>query len=137
MKHTELRSGNNVNFKTNDGKIIIINVGDITHAGINVFAEATDSWDCELRVMYEFKDLSPIPLTPEILEKCKEFKTKITDKYIVKYQGLKYGVYIEDSRFYFYKFNGFGIDTLCQITYLHQLQNLFFSLVGEELKVNL
>lgn len=122
MRANELRIGNIID-DGNGNPLIVTAINDVL--------VVCDNWACE---HYELRHFI---LTHDFLDKCKEFKTKITDKYIVKYQGLKYGVYIEDSRFYFYKFNGFGIDTLCQITYLHQLQNLYFALTGKELEIKL
>ena len=62
--------------------------------------------------------LLSISLTPEILEKCGF--------------GLK-----EPSVTYVWKFSSFGEVEITTCKYLHQLQNLYFALTGEELKVNM
>lgn len=84
----------------------------------------------------------PIPLTPEMLGKAGfekwdngEYFTRV-DEYISLH------IY-EDGRYVFWSgsaddessFTVIGKDN--RIQYLHQLQNLFFSLTGKELKVNL
>jgi hypothetical protein len=66
----------------------------------------------------------PIPLSPEILEKC-GFKDE-------------YG----NGRYYFDGFEYYNgklwfRTAEIKIQYLHQLQNLYFALTGEELEVNL
>ena len=75
------------------------------------------------------KWVQPIPLTPEILEKC---------GFVIDYQG-DYMISF-NGRVYYYG-NGFimkdfSIKTKLNqfpIQYLHQLQNLYFALTGEEL----
>lgn len=84
--------------------------------------------------------LSPIPLTPEILEKCGFKKNGTFDKQFNN--GNQIEIDLSDE----YKgevwlggsdscTNGMGFVANCQ--YLHQLQNLYFALTGEELTVNL
>lgn len=67
---------------------------------------------------------APIPLTPEMLEKC-GFKVTITEH---TYGNGRVGIF-----FYVGLFT-YGI---AKGRYLHQLQNLYFALTGEELTVNL
>lgn len=76
----------------------------------------------------DYKHLEPIPLTAEILEKCsvKELADISTDTY------LKFG---EDRKLYLVC--DFVKVTDKPIEYLHQLQNLIFSLTGKELEVKL
>lgn len=71
---------------------------------------------------------SPIPLTPEILEKCG----------FVKYEPMMYRlkegwhwIAVDTNSLYI---NG---KQVVLIEYLHQLQNLYFALTGEELTINL
>lgn len=71
-----------------------------------------------LEITTSFEELQPIPLTPEILEKCGK-----TDK---RFQ-LEFS--IMEGRFWYLKHY--------ELFYLHQLQNLYFALTGEELTVNL
>jgi hypothetical protein len=75
------------------------------------------------------KDFQPIPLTPEILEKCGFERMPLTsvkrwfNKETIFYLQLSKSKYFV----YGYKFYPHGI------TYLHQLQNLYFFLTGKEL----
>lgn len=90
--------------------------------------------------------IEPIPLTPEILEQC----------------GFEYGFGTEyhfegDKKYKTYRFNSFALarnggeyfieyryscegrnceDEIIEVEYLHQLQNLYFALTGEELSYN-
>lgn len=69
----------------------------------------------------------PIPITPEILEKCGFEKGSIYF-YFSKFRIVK----INDSNNWLILLS----DTyhhLCKLKYLHQLQNLYFALTGEEL----
>jgi len=84
---------------------------------------------------------SPIQLTQEILEKWCGFndgEIRISDNtYLILDEDEGYNVFIK-------QFNAIGstpdIETVLMpkcIKYLHHLQNLYFALTGEELKVNL
>lgn len=81
---------------------------------------------------YKESEIYPIELTPEILEKAGFVKTGtwyfkspilITDKW-VEIEGVNYD------------YNGAIVETnICQ--YLHQLQNLYHTLTGEELIIEI
>ena len=114
IKANELRIGNWVN-----DKIGLVTIGE--NGKIN-FAD-----------VYE-----PIPLTPEILEKC-GFKTNklqnLFKRVKEKTEGMKSEIHLGDyydERKYYYLV-GLNI----RIIYLHQLQNLYFALTNEELIINL
>jgi hypothetical protein len=72
----------------------------------------------------DFKDISPIPLTPEILEKCG----------FVLMEGSWYNLlYIDPVGAGRFK----CLYSVPYLDYLHQLQNLYFALTGKELEINL
>lgn len=83
------------------------------------------------------QSISPIPLTREILEKCGWISNKICC-----YLDLNEDIYLsfhKDGNFFLVIKNN-DEDSDCEelftklnIKYLHQLQNLIYSLVGEEL----
>ena len=87
--------------------------------------------------------VKPIPLTPEILEKAGFTKGKSI--------GLTLDIRFDETPFYsaylWFEFlagsvylytldDGHNIE-LANFIYLHQLQNLYFALTGEELEINL
>jgi hypothetical protein len=81
----------------------------------------------------EAECLSPIPLTEEILLKC-------------GFEDMGYGLYSLVNLFLNSNNDGFGIEISSnedsffkgvRITSLHQLQNLYFALTGEELEIQL
>lgn len=81
---------------------------------------------------------NPIPLTPEILEKAgfgllKKATTQKWVKYGIHPFELKIGAKRDSYPFYLqgYKFYPYPL------YYLHQLQNLYFALTGNELKISL
>ena len=80
----------------------------------------------------EYHDIDPIILTPQILQKC-GFRNFIRDEWIISHttghadfdltpEGLRLRHPTPSRR---------------PIKYLHQLQNFFFALTGEEIEVNL
>lgn len=86
----------------------------------------------------------PIPLTEEILLKCGFRKRYIRFGYWYFIDILKTETYLRPyigDRYIF----GLNIDQNCDceffdarpISYLHQLQNLYFALTGQELEINL
>jgi hypothetical protein len=75
---------------------------------------------------YPIEDLQPITLTPELLEKSGFEKEN-------DYWNLE-GFKIWHDGKGFYHINS---ELLVHIDYLHQLQNLFYSLTGTELEINL
>lgn len=75
----------------------------------------------------EADNYSPIPLTPEILEKCGLLEGN-------KFRSIEYFNIRDENGYSLY----FDDSYLCvDIKYLHQLQNLYYSLCGEELEINL
>ena len=98
---------------------------------------------------WDYKEWSPIPLTPEILEKAGFKKWGVGDK---KYPGevfyhkepmltdrLMWSAY--EKRVCFctdtYQDLGHRVFYRPRIDYLHQLQNAFFAFYSQELKINL
>lgn len=81
------------------------------------------------------KYYSGIPLTPEILEKCgfeqDEFITR--DFFKQGFFNFKAVNHYEDGFLVICNFMQGGI----KVKYLHQLQNLYFALSGEELNIKL
>lgn len=140
IKAEELRIGNKIFWKDK----FMCTVAAIHNDKIHIFSDDNVSgWSFGLDYF------EPIPLTPEILEKCGfEKESDLGD--MIYYQENKkkgYGVCFnhEEIEFYYYRKKGATDDTLIEVIiydqpymqYLHQLQNLYFCLVGEELKVNL
>jgi hypothetical protein len=116
MKANELRIGNYVN---EYGRIICIESGH----------------DIDLM----FEEFQPIPLTPEILEQC-GFVNKPSGIYKYSYE-IEIDGFDSTFRTWWYGedicLEPMGYDTgYISIKYLHQLQNLFYALTGEELTVN-
>lgn len=84
---------------------------------------------------YDVRYLSPIPLTEELLLKC-GFREEALDEDIQTYVFGKWDFvihknYINDDEFWLT-----GNED-CIIKYLHQLQNLYFAITGEELEIEL
>lgn len=90
----------------------------------------------------DFSQYEPIPLTPEILLACPEFKGGCfelntpdrTLSFVTSPDGNYYPMLIQSPEFSNGEENVFG---LAAIKHLHQLQNLFFALTGKELEIDL
>lgn len=135
----ELRVGNWVDFTGNGGygKVISIN-GEAFQD--NVYLECEESFEWA-----EYKNLTPIPLTPEVLIavrfmkdgfgsynmdiemfSCSLNQLSFSGDYLYLRQG-KSDKRHEDSLVVIWN------KDLMKIFYLHQLQNLYFALTGQEL----
>lgn len=85
-------------------------------------------------------DISPIPLTPEILEKA-GFENEMAEyndfNIVSNFYNAECGINItlHDDGEYCFEFGDQGNMTVIQ--YLHQLQNLYFALTGQELTIDL
>lgn len=77
--------------------------------------------------LYKIEELSPIPITEEILLKCGFFKEE--DRSYRWYLGEYFTYDLDDGGF---KYEGAWIRPL--IKYLHELQNLYFALTQTELE---
>lgn len=125
LKETELRIGNIVNYKNEN-----VIVDRISTIGINSEYGET---------LYMSEEIEPIPITEDILLKCgfievfgvkKEYKIKINKKEDI----LVYNLIVEETSIWT-DYGGFYLDN--QINYIHQLQNLYFALTGNELTIKL
>lgn len=75
--------------------------------------------------------IEPIPLTEEILLKCGFDKFLKGIKCSDIYDTYRLGFFQIENHYGIYVFHG------VEIKHLHQLQNLYFALTGEELKIEL
>jgi hypothetical protein len=135
MKVNELRIGNYVfynserkefgfvsgvqEFLTNDGKIAI---------------------NRRLDIFYDTKDIEPIPLNEDWLLKMGFIKDEFTLKFGIGLFWCKnncddsyYIDFEKDLGGFYIGANGYGY--LRNIEYVHELQNLYFALTGEELVI--
>ena len=86
----------------------------------------------DLQLSYsEYEDWQPIELTPEILEKCGFDKGILWNEFQIN-QELRFYADIDEVVCHLFDKQDHNITV---IKYVHQLQNLYFALTGEELKV--
>ena len=88
-------------------------------------------WNASLK-----EEISPIPLTPEILEKNGWNKSKINDcAYFYYKDGLFLTYTSKDDKFWFDDFD-YSSSICVYIPYIHSLQHLFFGLgINSEMEV--
>lgn len=111
MEATELRIGN---YYQENGKIYTAEYYDIANLV-----------RCE--TMEYVSDMQSIPITEELL-----LKFGLADEFIVKDCKIElYQHFADDSIWFFNIGNTFSVE----IKFVHQLQNLYFALTNEELKL--
>jgi hypothetical protein len=86
---------------------------------------------------YNFNELKPIPLTEEWLFKICRNKFSVKDGWEVEIQGEIFEFFVNDldDTFFMKYTGGEGVSFGKEIKYVHQLQNLYFALTGDELKI--
>lgn len=123
MKTTELRIGNKATFLD---KIVTIEAlsGDL----VSVSGFERNKFT---PIFQNHNGLKPIKLTEEILLKCGFVK----DEFDNWENETRLGLYKPEE------FDGYlsvwGESTVGECNYLHQLQNLYYALTGQELEINL
>lgn len=122
VQANELRIGNWIDFISTPGEFE--KVADINSAGVK----------CPSVNRVSIEDIQPIPLTHEILEKF-GFKKGVY-YYTMNEWALSIYKVLPHPDNWLMKFSA-PCGEIAKISYLHQLQNLYFSLTGEELKISL
>lgn len=90
--------------------------------------------EIEFKILLQFSvdELTPIPLTEEILLKCGVYYDIDSDTFKISNCSLQLDIFDFEE----YDCVVFG-ESLIQIKYLHQLQNLYHALTGQELEIEL
>lgn len=126
MTANELMIGNYL-FK--HGEVVkIVEIG-IKHKGDTNYYLRSENDNCG----YWIDQFKPIPLTEEILLKCGFEKREDGDYNLFKYSEVDI---IICNDFSSWQCDGINFSVNC-IKYLHQLQNLYWCLLEEELNVNI
>lgn len=150
IKSNELRLGNLVNRRGETGVVVSLDIEDVC---VRFGGEYGDF------ERWYFESIDPIPLTPDILEKCGFEKyvraadyieadenhpldfADLEDWTIYEIEKLQFFVGVRGSMFSVVQEGACydestGIHKIgVYIKHLHQLQNLFFALTGEELTI--
>lgn len=119
------------------GNLVSDNAGDIVPIIAISQISVTVKWEDESNEL-SFKHIDGVILTQEILVKCGFILDDKKDWGKLSLNGSSnfYIQYLtEIYHFYIVQFRTAGIMPHCQ--YLHQLQNLYYALTGEELEINL
>ena len=131
----ELRIGNMVCLIALDQKIKIESISKVNEGGLFTWIYNSEEYEDSLSA------IEPIPLTPDILEKCGFVKDnndlEFHDPDFCSWHQREFPVVgmLTTSSKGNYLFDE-ETDTL-RIQYLHQLQNLYYSLTNSELQINL
>ena len=124
MKARQLRIGNLVNVNGEP-----MTIYQIEHRSKTIYR--INDIDIDDRCLSDKSN--PILLTPEILEKC-EFKKGDYHQNYYYHTSLSPHIVIYSDGFLMEVVDDIRVSE--SFHYLHQLQNLYFALTGEELKVN-
>ncbi len=151
MQVTELRIGNIIKFENSETEIVRVEEIYKEHPYPHYFIEWTllkGSEDSFEEGDYLLSEFEPIALSPLLLEKACGFKGE--EEEISAYEGYNaFKTYTKDFFSIDYLYNGAQpdkfefeyhngrYDVTIEIKYLHQLQNLYFTLSGKELLINL
>jgi len=127
IKHTELRCGNKVHIsgKEDPNERLVATVGEIHYFGSTLecdFGKGEGEEDCDI----DHEDLIPIPLSEEWLIRAGFEKYSDKEFYIYTSKENEVRFYKSDSDWNLAYF-------ITETRYVHQLQNLYFWLTGEEL----
>lgn len=139
MKTNELRIGNYVDVVNRSGEVhlpfnIVKKIGRISFFEVDLYDYDKPFATQGLNWTVNDNDLSPIPLTEGWLEKFGLVKHgEETESY-----ELDYTYYHQNGSDTYSLADDFGDGTITYIgacEYVHQLQNLYFALTGEELTI--
>jgi hypothetical protein len=108
-----------------------IRVNEILEDGVN----RTTDMDNKLVADYPYEGLTPIPLTPEMLEKAGFINDRKGGIMVEEYSTASQGTF--KGQWQITLIDAIPHPLRNNIQYLHQLQNLYFALTGEELPITL
>jgi hypothetical protein len=148
MKPEELRIGNLVNVCYSDKRIKLTKVKSIHEKGVNIFA--TSCGDIYAKAIYNYEAppmgtsykaeayILPIPLTEEWLHDFgfeldngfTTYKIDVLKGYLIVAVDGSWGLYKDE----YSNRIGSSYNNTKDIKYVHELQNFYFALTGEELK---
>jgi hypothetical protein len=135
IKANELRIGNRVSVMLKS--FLAIDTTDEKEFSVLGFGEGgitIKAWSCGQQEFVTLEYINPIPLTPELLEKI-GFKRE-DDTWTSKEYGVCNWLLLEQQENHYVLLVGEYHEGK-PFQHLHQLQNLYFALTGEELVITL
>jgi len=133
---SELRLGNRCTYGAH-GVVVVSEIKESGKVRITHMEQHSINMGYSSSLLHE-DDIDPIPLTREILEKCGFDKSGLYG-WVNRVDEYSLLIVQDNGRFELMDITSgetvLSWDT--RVEYLHQLQNLFFSLAGDELEVKL
>jgi hypothetical protein len=126
IKANELRIGNWVYYNNALKRIVAITSGNTVK--LNTLPKIIED---------DILELTPIPLTPELLENCGFVLDKGVGVWFDKKEHDGFRITLWDSHEGRYLFTRQMPSNHIPVFHLHQLQNLYFSLTNQELTIHL
>lgn len=136
MKANEIRIGNWVNIQSHDKYAQIIEIKSGRPDNRDFVRISSPNLDTQFAV--EISQISPIPLTEEILLKAglKKSDSNFFNEYQRKIGDILFSVMVStEGKFFFIP--SVHVRWSIELKSVHQLQNLFYYLCGEEIKIEL
>ena len=130
MKANELRIGNIVKIRGNICKVANIS-GFISESITGVII---DKHGNKKHLYAEINDIEPITLTEEWLLRARFTKSFIVTNFAIQTEDGVLDLVPSDIAGHHVYFDD---NWICKVQYVHQLQNLYFALTGQELIINL
>jgi|ERR1700751_492507 len=131
MEIKELRVGSLLKHGNDEVHVFSIHFED----RVEISCDGNNSGESNYIATVDSEKLTPIPLTEDWLIKFGFEKTKENEYFIDKHTvllGVKLDPLVGKTRAIVYRNASVGVMPIC--LYVHQLQNLFFALSGEELE---
>lgn len=142
IQANSLRQGNHLHFivkpKKDDERPELVTVTEILKKGIKC-----DYQGVSMMFEKDAPDMVGIPLSPEILLKCSTLVNKITQVYRIELPDRPEILFIKlnevgNGKSWSVTMFSFGTSKkMKDVYYLHEIQNLYHSLTGSEIKLSL
>ena len=133
MKTTELRIGNLVSFRGRMATVYQVSRSEISIMYKGYIKEI----DEVCRSTVSIKDIEPVRITEEILIKSGFYKDEDSIRFYIKHvmnsSICAFRVLLSNTGLYFP--NTSNVEWGVNVTGVHQLQNLYFAITGQELSV--
>ena len=127
MKPTDLRL-NNIITDENDFEMYVVGIYE-DYIIADFKGNEGDVWEFDFRHSFP----KPIELTEEILLKC-GFENNLDIYFFDEIEGY---IKLPFKGSEYFLFKSYGGDAVCKLKYIHQLQNLYHTIIGNELNVKL
>lgn len=140
MKH-ELRIGNKVNIINRSDKVHLVNpfvfeIVELKAFTVSLILSGTKDYSTPQYIEVKYSDISPIPITEELLVKCG--CSPVPSSYeFAKTTDYTHGLFYIDMANQVIKIRGIGEMDFSRIEHLHSFQNIVLDFTNQELTIEI